>query len=52
MTLRELAREVKDYPATTAFCFLWIMVFVAMIGTKIGGGDLSVTVALALGGNR
>jgi rhomboid protease GluP len=38
MTLRELAREFKDYPATTIFCFLWVVVFVAMTAIQIGGG--------------
>lgn len=38
MTLRKLAREVKDFPATTIFCLLWIVVFVAMVGTQLAAG--------------
>ena len=38
MTLRGLVREVKDFPATTTFCLLWIVVFVAMVGTQLAAG--------------
>ena len=38
MTLRALVREIKDFPATTTFCLLWIVVFVAMVGTQLAAG--------------
>jgi rhomboid protease GluP len=38
MALRTLASELKDYPATTTFCLLWIGVFVAMVGTQFAAG--------------
>ena len=38
MTLRKLAGEVKEFPATTTFCLLWIVVFVAMVGTQLAAG--------------
>ena len=38
MTLRGLVREIKEFPATTTFCLLWIVVFVAMVGTQIAAG--------------
>jgi rhomboid protease GluP len=31
MTLRTLAREIKDFPATAIFSLAWILVFVAMV---------------------
>jgi membrane associated rhomboid family serine protease len=33
MTLRTVAREIKDYPATFCFSLSWIIVFVAMTAT-------------------
>ena len=30
MTLRTIAREIRDYPATAFFSLTWILVFVAM----------------------
>jgi len=39
MTLRAIAREFKDFPATMLFCILWIVVFVAMLHNKFSGGD-------------
>jgi rhomboid protease GluP len=38
MTLRKLAQELKDFPATWTFCLLWIVVFVAMVGTQLAAG--------------
>jgi rhomboid protease GluP len=38
MTLRGIAREVQDFPATVFFCVLWIVVFVAMIGSQFADG--------------
>jgi rhomboid protease GluP len=38
MTLRKLAGEVKEFPATTIFCLLWVVVFVAMVGTQRAAG--------------
>ena len=38
MTLRKLAGEVKEFPATTTFCLLWIVVFVAMVGAQLAAG--------------
>jgi rhomboid protease GluP len=38
MTLRKLAGEVKEFPATTTFCLLWIVVFVAMVATQLAAG--------------
>jgi rhomboid protease GluP len=55
MTLRELAREFKDYPATTVFCFLWIVVFVVMIVTQINDGvypSLSRWLVVGIGEGR
>jgi membrane associated rhomboid family serine protease len=39
MTLRGIAREFKDFPATMVFCTLWIVVFAAMLRTRFAGGD-------------
>ena len=30
MTLRKLARELRDYPATSAICLIWIAIFASM----------------------
>jgi len=38
MTLRGIAREFKDFPATIFFCILWIAIFVAMIGSQFAEG--------------
>jgi rhomboid protease GluP len=38
MFVRFLVREVRDFPATTTFCLLWIAVYVAMVGTRIASG--------------
>ena len=38
MTLRKLTGEMKEFPATTTFCLLWIVVFVAMAATQLAGG--------------
>ena len=32
-------REVRDFPATTTFCLLWIVVFVAMVATQTRRGS-------------
>jgi rhomboid protease GluP len=34
MTLRAFVRELRDFPATSTFCALWIVVFVAMVATQ------------------
>jgi rhomboid protease GluP len=39
MTLRGIAREFKDFPATMVFCMLWIVVFAAMLHTRFAAGD-------------
>ena len=52
MTLRKLAREVKEFPATTTFCLLWIVVFVAMVGDTARRGGLSLMVEVAAAGHR
>ncbi len=38
MKLRVLIREVKDFPGTTAFCLLWVVVFAAMVRTHHAAG--------------
>lgn len=38
MALRFVAREARDFPATTTFCLLWIAVFAAMVGTRLASG--------------
>jgi membrane associated rhomboid family serine protease len=38
MTPRELAREVRDYPATFVFCLSWVVIFVAMTYTQLAEG--------------
>jgi len=35
MTLRTLAREIKDYPATALFSLIWILVFAAMVAVRL-----------------
>ncbi len=35
MTLRTLAREIRDYPATACFSLIWILVFVAMLAVRL-----------------
>jgi membrane associated rhomboid family serine protease len=35
MTLRTLAREIRDFPATVVFSLIWIMVFVAMVAVRM-----------------
>ena len=31
MTLRTIAREIRDYPATAFFSIIWVLVFVGMV---------------------
>jgi membrane associated rhomboid family serine protease len=38
MTLRGIAREFQDFPATVFICMVWIMVFVTMIGSQVADG--------------
>ncbi len=38
MTVQKLAGEVKEFPATTIFCLLWIVVFMAMVGAQLAAG--------------
>ena len=38
MILRWLAREVRDFPATSFFCLSWIAVFAAMTYTHLASG--------------
>ena len=33
-----MVREARDFPATTTFCLLWIVVYAAMVGTRLGSG--------------
>ena len=35
MTLRTLAREIRDFPATVVFSLIWIVVFVAMVAVRM-----------------
>ena len=35
MTLRTLAREIRDYPATACFSLIWVLVFVAMVAVRM-----------------
>jgi rhomboid protease GluP len=35
MTLRTLAREIRDYPATSCLSLIWILVFVAMFAVRL-----------------
>ncbi|HMF37329.1 MAG TPA: rhomboid family intramembrane serine protease [Isosphaeraceae bacterium] len=35
MTLRTLAREIRDYPATALFSLIWVLVFVALLAVKM-----------------
>ncbi len=35
MTLRTLAREIRDFPATVVFSLIWIVVFVAMVAERM-----------------
>jgi hypothetical protein len=39
LMLRMLRREVQDFPATIAFCLLWILVFAAMTATYLAEGN-------------
>jgi membrane associated rhomboid family serine protease len=38
MTLRALARELREFPATLTFCLIWILVFAAMTYTELSEG--------------
>jgi membrane associated rhomboid family serine protease len=38
MTLRGIAREFQEFPATIFFCMLWIVVFLTMIGSQFAEG--------------
>ena len=38
MTLRTLAREIRDFPATVVFSLIWIVVFVAMVAVRMQDG--------------
>ena len=35
MTLRTLAREIRDYPATACFSLIWVLVFVALVAVRM-----------------
>ena len=35
MTLRTLAREIRDYPATACFSLIWILVFVVLLFVRM-----------------
>jgi len=35
MTLRTLAREIRDYPATACFSLIWILVFLALVAVRM-----------------
>jgi rhomboid protease GluP len=35
MTLRTLAREIRDFPVTVVFSLIWIVVFVAMVAVRM-----------------
>ena len=35
MTLRTLAREIRDYPATACFSLIWILVFLAFVAVRM-----------------
>src|SRR5271157_1252374 len=35
MTLRTLAREIRDYPATALFSLIWVLVFVALLAVRM-----------------
>jgi membrane associated rhomboid family serine protease len=37
MTLRTVAREIRDYPATACFSLIWIVVFGAMVALHLKG---------------
>ena len=39
MTLRGIAREITDFPATILLCIIWIVVFLAMIGSQFSEGN-------------
>jgi membrane associated rhomboid family serine protease len=50
MIARWLAREVRDYPATSCFCLSWIIVFLAMTYDHLASGSpLSALRWLVLG---
>ena len=38
MTLRTLARETRDYPATALFSLIWVLVFAAMVASRFTEG--------------
>jgi len=55
MTLRGLARELRDFPATTMFCMIWLVVFVAMVATQLAEGEPMPALrwlVLGIGGGR
>ncbi len=35
MTLRTLAREIRDFPATACFSLIWILVFIALVAVRL-----------------
>jgi rhomboid protease GluP len=55
MTLRTLARELRDYPTTLTFCLIWIIIFGAMTYTELSqGGPVTLVrwVVTGFGGGR
>jgi membrane associated rhomboid family serine protease len=50
MIARWLARKFREFPATSVFCLVWVLVFVAMTYHHVAGGSpLSATRWLLLG---
>ena len=43
MTLRKLARELRDHPATVSLCAIWIAVFAAMTYTELADHNAFLT---------
>ena len=43
MTARQLAREIRDYPATVSICLLWIVLFSAYTYTEVSEGNPFMT---------
>ena len=35
MTLRTLAQDIRDYPATACFSLIWILIFAAMVAVRM-----------------
>jgi membrane associated rhomboid family serine protease len=43
MTARQLAREIRDYPATISICVIWIALFATMTYTESAAGNPLMT---------